>query len=191
MWATRTALRPASGAVWLYDDLFQEETMKIFSATVFVLLLLGGALMSASARQTSSPRLPEKPRHIKVFLVALGDNGKHGKKIGCDDSLVPVTRAIKPTSAVLKAALEELLSLPHQYDSRLQNYWRGENMKLKQVSLNRGVAIIEITGNGPFVAGVCDKPRIITQIEETAKQFPTIKKVSVFVNGRPLADAVS
>jgi len=31
-------------------------------------------------------------QEIKVFLVAVGDKGKMGKRIGCDDSLVPVAR---------------------------------------------------------------------------------------------------
>src|SRR5437763_8111848 len=33
-------------------------------------------------------------REVKVYLVAVGDAGKAGRKIGCDDSLVPVTRTV-------------------------------------------------------------------------------------------------
>jgi hypothetical protein len=40
------------------------------------------------------------------------------------------------------------------------------------------------------VAGVCDQPRIESQIEETAKQFPNVRRVRVFVNGRTLASAI-
>ena len=53
--------------------------------------------------------LAQKTRKVKVYLVALDDKGKKGKKIGCDDSLVAVTRTIKATASPLKAALEELL----------------------------------------------------------------------------------
>lgn len=141
---------------------------------------------SPSESSTSAPLVDE----VDVYLVAVGDNGKKGLKIGCDDSLVRITRKIKPTVAPLKAAIEELLSIPHEYSKELGNYWWGENLKLKSVSITEGVATIHITGEGPFVAGVCDEPRITEQIENTAMQFSSVNKVKVFVNDKPLADAI-
>ena len=135
---------------------------------------------------TSAPLVEE----VDVYLVAVGDNGKKGVKIGCDDSLVAVTRKIKPTVAPLKAAIEELLSIPHEYDQELGNYWWGKNLKLKSVSITEGVATIHISGEGPFVGGICDEPRITEQIKETAMQFPSVNTVKVFVNDKPLADAI-
>jgi hypothetical protein len=132
---------------------------------------------------------PPATREVKVYLVALNDQGKAGRKIGCDDSLVPVTRTIKATDAPLKAALQELLSLPREYEGRLSNSWWGRNLKVRSVSLRGGVATILITGQ-LFVGGVCDEPRIEAQIEETARQFPNVRKVKVFVNGRTLAEAI-
>jgi len=58
---------------------------------------------------------------IKIYLIANDDNGKLGKKIGCDDSLVPVTKTIKNTATPLKSAIEELLTIPQDYDKTL-NY---------------------------------------------------------------------
>ncbi|HEY0003204.1 MAG TPA: GerMN domain-containing protein, partial [Pyrinomonadaceae bacterium] len=129
---------------------------------------------------------------VKVYLVALDDKGRMGRKIGCDDSLVPVTRRIKATAAPLRAALEELLSIPQDYaeNPQLHNFWRGRNLRLKSVSIRARVATIHISGEGPFVAGVCDEPRITGQIEATARQFPSVKRVRVFVNGRTLAEAI-
>jgi spore germination protein GerM len=127
---------------------------------------------------------------VKVYLVAVNDKGKKGKKIGCDDSLIPITRKIKPTEAPLKAAIEELLAVPHEYSKELGNYWWGKNLKLKSVSITDGVATIHILGEGPSVAGICDEPRITEQIEETAKQFPTVKSVKVFVNDQTLKEAI-
>lgn len=130
-------------------------------------------------------------REVKVFLVALDDNGRSGRRIGCGDSLVPVTRTVNASGgATLRAALEELLSVPHDYDARLKNYWRGENLRLSGVSLSGGVATVRITGRGPLIAGVCDAPRITEQIRATARQFPTVRRVDVFVNGRTLASAL-
>ena len=55
---------------------------------------------------------PNRGMSVKLYLVALGDNGKRGKKIGCDDSIVPVTRSIQNTGAPLSAAITQLLATP-------------------------------------------------------------------------------
>jgi spore germination protein GerM len=129
-------------------------------------------------------------QEVKVYLVAVGDKGKKGKKIGCDDSLIPITRTIKTAGEPLRATIEELLAVPHEYSKELGNYWWGKNLKVKSVAIADGVATINISGEGPFVAGVCDEPRITEQIEETARQFPAVKKVKVFVNNKTLAEAI-
>jgi|1185.fasta_scaffold24263_2 hypothetical protein len=147
-----------------------------------LLLICAGTNALASKRQPAT----QKTRAIKVYLVKVGDAGKSGKKIGCDDSLYSVTRTVKATAAPLKAAIEELLSMSNEEG----NYWKGEKLKVKSASISNSTATIYITGNGPQVAGVCDEPRITSQIEETARQFPNIKKVKVFVNGKPLADVI-
>lgn len=133
----------------------------------------------------------EPGQEIKVFLIAVGDNGAAGKKIGCGDSLVPVTRTIKPTTAPLTAAIRELLSISTQPEGtpKLENFWKGRNLNVRGVSIRNQVATIHISGK-LSVAGVCDEPRIQSQIEETARQFPNVKKVRVFIGNRTLADAI-
>ena len=130
-------------------------------------------------------------REIKVYLVAVGDNGKKGKKIGCDDSLVPVTRRVSATEAPLRAALQELLSMPPEPldNPGLQNFWKGRNLSLRNVTIQKQTATILISGD-VFVAGICDEPRIVGQIEETARQFPSVKNVKVFIGKRTLAEAI-
>ena len=128
---------------------------------------------------------------VKIYLVAIGDDGKAGQKIGCGDSLVPVTRTIKKTAAPLTAAIQELLSTPQHPNEnpKLENFWKGRNLKVQSVSVRSNTATIHISG-AVFVAGACDIPRIESQIEETAQQFPNVKKVQVFVGKRTLADAI-
>ncbi|HEV7892878.1 MAG TPA: GerMN domain-containing protein [Pyrinomonadaceae bacterium] len=128
-------------------------------------------------------------REVKVYLVAVGDAGKSGKKIGCDDSLVAVTRSVKDDGAPLKAVVRELLAMPREYEGRLGNYWFGERLRVTGATISRGTATIRIAGR-VFVAGVCDEPRIEEQIKETARQFPGVRRVNVFVNGRPLANVI-
>lgn len=129
-------------------------------------------------------------RQVKVYLVALDDGGKRGRKIGCGDSLVPVTRPVRAGGTPLRAAVEELLSVPHEYEGGLGNYWWGEDLKVQSISMRGGTATIRISGK-LYVAGICDQPRIEEQIKATARQFPGVRRVRVFVNGRTLSDAIS
>ncbi|HWN10749.1 MAG TPA: GerMN domain-containing protein [Pyrinomonadaceae bacterium] len=143
-------------------------------------LLLGAGSVLAQRRQ-----------QIKVYLVALDDNGKAGKKIGCDDSLVPVIRSIRRTAAPLRATLQELLSTPAESgdNPKLQNFWKGNDLKLSSVSIRNRTATIRFSGE-LTTAGICDIPRIESQIEETARQFPTVRRVKVFIGQQILRDAI-
>lgn len=39
--------------------------------------------------------------------------------------------------------------------------------------------------------GVCAKPRIIAQIEQTVRQFPSVTGTAITLNGAALADAIN
>jgi hypothetical protein len=129
---------------------------------------------------------------VKVFMLALEDNGKSGKKIGCNDSVIAVERAVPRTTAPLGAAIRELLSIRDRMygQSGLYNALSQSSLKVDTVGLTNGVA--EIRLSGPFkTGGACDNPRIEAQIKETALQFPTVKTVQVFINDAPLDIALS
>lgn len=171
----RLSVRRPNGRVQGVDAVVYENLRRRFSLT------------SWEAARDARPSGSE----VKVFLVALDDNGRRGRRIGCGDSLVAVARNVNATGgATLRAALEELLALPHDYDAGLKNFWRGNSLRLSGVSLRNGLATIRITGEGPFIAGVCDAPRITEQIKATARQFPAVRRVAVFVNGRTLDSAL-
>ena len=154
--------------------------LRTFTALIFSLVIVNPVSVPA-----------QRTREVKVYLVALGDNGTVGKKIGCEDSLVAVTRTIKATSAPLKSAIQELLSIPPDTgeNPKLQNFWKGRNLRVRSVSISKSTATIYLSGE-VFVAGICDEPRIKSQIEETAKQFPNVKRVKVFIGKRRLEDAI-
>jgi hypothetical protein len=132
---------------------------------------------------------PSSGREVKVFLVALDDKGRRGRRIGCDDSLVPVTRTVAATGTPLKAAVEELLAVPREYEGGLGNFWAGQDLRVQSAVIAAGVATIRIRGTLP-VAGVCDEPRIEEQIKATARQFRGVRSVRVFLNGQRLSDAI-
>jgi len=129
---------------------------------------------------------------VKIFLIALEDNGQSGILVGCGDSAVPVTVIIPRTQGVLKAALEKLLSIKEQYygESGLYNALYQSDLKLKSVTIDQGKAIIHLTGT-VILGGVCDAPRFEAQIKQTALQFSTVSDVEVFINDIPLEDVLS
>jgi hypothetical protein len=128
---------------------------------------------------------------INIYLVAVGDNGKSGRKIGCEDSLIAVTRIIKKTATPLTAAIRELLQTPQHPEGspNLENFWKGRNLKVRSVSIVDRTATIRLSGE-LSLAGVCDEPRIESQIDATARQFPTVKRVKVFIGNETLAAAI-
>ena len=135
----------------------------------------------------------QNSQSIMIYMVAVGDNGKTGKKIGCGDSLIAVTRTIDKTATPLTAAIRELLQTP-QHPSvdgspNLENFWKGRNLKVRSVFIVNHTATIRLSGE-LSVAGVCDEPRIESQIDATARQFPTVKRVKVFIGNQTLAAAI-
>lgn len=148
----------------------------------------GSSLLDILKRDRESS---QNDQSIKIYLVAVGDDGKTGKKVGCGDSLIAVTRTIKKTAAPLAAAIRELLQTPPHLDDspNLENFWKGRNLKVRSVSIVNRTATIRLSG-ALSVAGVCDEPRIESQIDATARQFPTVKRVKVFIGEQTLAAAI-
>jgi hypothetical protein len=129
---------------------------------------------------------------VKVFLIAIEDNGKSGKKVGAGDSAVPVEVTVEPTNAPLTAALNKLFSMKDKNygQSGLYNALYQSSLKLESVTIKDGKAEIRLSGNLKL-GGVLDNPRVKAQIEETALQFSTVNKVSVYLKDKTLDEALS
>jgi len=129
---------------------------------------------------------------VQVFLIALEDDGQSGRQIGCGDRAVPVQVVVPRTQGVLRAALEALLSIRDQYygESGLYNALYQSDLRVEGITLESGEAIVNLSGT-LMLGGVCDNPRVEAQLEETALQFSTVSRVSMFVNGVPLEDLLS
>jgi hypothetical protein len=126
-------------------------------------------------------------------MVAMNDNGVKGTKIGCGDSIVPVSVPITPTLGVLRAALTKLLSVKTRFfggESDLYNSLYQSNLNLDSLNLQDGVATIRLSGT-VVLGGVCDTPRFQAQLEQTALQFSTVKQVNIFINDKPLSEVLS
>lgn len=150
------------------------------------------ATSTANIPATPAPTLPAGKMSVKIFLVAINDNGKSGKKIGCNDSIVAVDRVIPETQGVLAAALNELFSIRDKTlgSSGLYNSLYQSSLKLDGAAVITGKATIALSGK-LMLGGVCDDPRAKNQIEETALQFATVKSVAVTINGVAIDKALS
>lgn len=131
-------------------------------------------------------------QQVKIFLIAVDDNGHSGKQIGCGDSVVPVMVPIPQTEGILKAALEALLAVRTQFygESGLYNALYQSDLQLESATIKQGVAQIWLTGM-LALGGECDSPRVEAQLIETAMQFSTVKTVDVYLNGNPLQEVHS
>jgi hypothetical protein len=146
------------------------------------------------ARPTNPSVVPTHPDtlRLKMFLIAMGDNGQSGQVVGCGDSLIPVNIDVPYTQGVLRAALERLLATKEQFygQSGLYNALYQSNLRIDELKIQDGEAIVQLSGQA-VLGGECDTPRLIAQIEATAMQFSTVQRVSVFLNGEPIRTALS
>ncbi len=134
-------------------------------------------------------------RKVKLFFVAMGDNGKTGKKIGCDDSIVPVEQELEvlpSNEGLIQAALEKLLSEKAvNYDkTELYNAFHLSNLTVEGVTYENGKATVKLKGTYMF-GGVCDNPRFEAQLKETILQFYTVKEADIYINDQPLNKILS
>ncbi len=129
---------------------------------------------------------------VTVYLVAIGDNGASGEMIGCGDSLVGITRTIPGNVDPIVGALEELLSIPGPDfgESGLSTAFYAWDVNVDSVTVVDGLATVQMSGTFS-IAGICEHPRIQSQLEETVLQFPNVDAVDIFINGESLEDILS
>ena len=98
----------------------------------------------------------------------------------------PVQRQIPKTLAAARTALEELLKGPTEKE-KAQGFYTSINqgVVIQKLSIENGVAKIDFSKQLDFqVAGSARVLAIRAQIEQTLKQFPTVKDVIISINTR-------
>jgi hypothetical protein len=128
-----------------------------------------------------SPTAEEKSS-VKVFF------GRYSTDSSMDACTVvsSLTREVPKTSAVGKAALEELLKGPNAMEIS-DGYFTSmnEGVSLKSLTIRDGVAYADFDeALERSVGGSCRVLAIRTQIIETLKQFPSVKEVVISIDGR-------
>ena len=124
---------------------------------------------------------PSQIMSVKAFF----SNNNLDKDITCL-KVFPVERQVAKTTAVARAALEELLKGPSEQESA-QDFYTSINSGV----LIQGLTIADGTAKVDFnetmekdMGGSCRVSAIRAQIVETLKQFSTVKDVIISVNGR-------
>ncbi len=146
---------------------------------------------------TSSPETPENLT-LQMGLIALEDNGENGPLVGCGDSLIFVTETVAgPLTAEAKVqkALEALFAIKDSTYGESGLYTALDAAELIVDSVHLEDDQLEVKLSGTLSSGgVCDDPRIVEQIKETAKNNVGLNSpltVTVLINGVPVEQQLS
>jgi hypothetical protein len=136
---------------------------------------------------------PVATERVNTYMIALDDGGKTGEPIGCGDSLVPVPIDVAggaTTEIKITQALTKLFSF-HDRDygeSGLINALAPSQLRVDKIALQGSTAAVYLSGT-ISLGGVCDTPRVSSQISATATQFPGVQRAIIVINGGPIDSA--
>lgn len=151
--------------------------LKIVAWRLIIFVVAAAASLAFNDGQTT---IQPKPKKVKVYFMVYEPTGK--LKFG----LNPVVREVD-SSAPLRPAIEALLAGP-TVDEEKQGYAGvayGRNMKLAAVKIKGGAARIDFTREDRENTNPGDLLTLYfaDAVVRTATQFPSVKKVTVCVNG--------
>jgi hypothetical protein len=160
--------------------------------------LLGAALAAgifSCAQGGPAPadlRSDEVTGKVRIFCIALEDNGASGRQIGCNDSVVPVEVTLTRRSPALEGALQALLDVDEQFEptSGLYNSLYASPLKIQRV-VRQGSQVQVVLDGYLELGGTCDSPRVLAQLQETALQFEDVQHVYFYLDGKPLTELLS
>jgi len=118
---------------------------------------------------------------LKVFF----NNNKLDPEYSCN-KVFAVERNVPKTTAVARAALEELLAGPSDAE-KADGFFTSVNpgVKIQKLTIENGVAEVDFDGTlERAVGGSCRVSAIRAEITDTLKQFPTVKSVVISIDGR-------
>lgn len=121
----------------------------------------------------------EEQRELRIYFANSRLNGN-----GDCANVFSVQRPRGNTLAVAEAALHELLNGPTT-DEKAEGYSSEipSGVTLRGITILNGVATADFSTGLNRVAGSCRVEAIHAQIERTLKQFPTVRRVVVTVDG--------
>jgi spore germination protein GerM len=174
-----------------------EQTVRQFPDVASVAVFINGKpieeLLSGRGQELTPTGVPGQL--TKIFLIALEDAGKSGPAVGCGDSVVGVDTGLSPAANptdALHSALESLLSAGDKYASSagLYNALKTASLNIDSAVIENGNATVQLSGILQL-GGECDNPRVEAQLVQTVQQFVPTGQANIFLNGKPLKEALS
>jgi hypothetical protein len=119
---------------------------------------------------------------LKVFF----NNNQKDPRLDFCEKVYPTERRVPKTKAVAQAALSELLKGPTITERRNGFITQvSPGVIVQKLTIENGTAKVDFNESlQGYGGGGCAAVAIRSQIEETLKQFPTVKKVVISVNDR-------
>lgn len=144
---------------------------------------------STAPPETPGPTAVPTPRELTVYFVRIGDDGASGERIGCGDSLVPVTTTPIATDDPLRASIVRLLETPEGevLSSGLRTAVPGGTLDYVSGRVEGDTVTVELTGM-PLPGGECDDPRIEAQLERTAMAATGASEALILIDGVPIEE---
>ncbi len=141
--------------------------------TIIVLLIAIGT--SHLPGQRPDQAFQQRVR-TKIYMISSPDSP-------CGSSTVPLPITVHGPR-VLTQSLQVLLNTPDPHHPEYFTALEPHELTLALVNITRqGTADIRLRGSID-VASACDAARSRAQIERTALQFPSVKRVNIYLNGK-------
>ena len=145
-----------------------------------------------SVTPTSTPTkvsgyIPENA--IVIYLTHIGTGGP----VACGDSLVPIMIGHIRTGDIekdIEIAVNTLFSIG-QYSLGLYNATYPSSLRVADVYLEKGEAIVVMGGSYVKPVDACDASRYRAQVWTTIQQFPEVNRAIPKVKGALLGDLLS
>ena len=146
--------------------------------TVIALLLTIG---TSSLTAQAAPQQLQQTR-TRIYMISSRDTPCGSRTVA-----VPIT---VQGPRVLTQSLQVLLNTPDPHHPEYFTALEPHQLRIQSVTINRqGTAVIRLTGTID-VANACDAARSRAQLERTALQFPSVRRVNIYLNGEALESAL-
>ena len=150
------------------------------------------AVLSAAALLAAFPSAEDVSADDGTITlnVYFGKEGLGERDAACSE-VAPVVRQVPMTQRVAGAALQELFRGPTP-EERQQGYrsWFSDRTRaiLKEVRIANGTAYLDLYDLRQIIPGAttsCGSAEFFSQVEATLKQFPTVDRVVLAIEGQP------
>lgn len=159
-----------------------------------LLALFVGIASCGQGGEASNLQADTPTESVRIYLIEKEDSGDLlGRKTSCGDNAVPVEMKLPRRMPALGGALETLLGMRGDAeDSRtgLYNALHASPLRISNIQRRGGELRVRLEGYLEL-GEACDGERALSQLTETALQFPDIQAVFFYLGDKPLREALT